>query len=109
MAWRFIEQPNGKLARFSEVVDDFTHYDLTDAEAYKLARDNSCGPEISKAKVRSARHSPARFAEAIQIIGRVHGQETADERSHLLTDNPPPITSPDQTNPERPAAHRPPS
>lgn len=29
MGVRFVKQPDGKLAIFSEVVDDFTYYDLT--------------------------------------------------------------------------------
>ena len=29
MAWRIVQQPDGKLARFSDVCDDFTDVDLT--------------------------------------------------------------------------------
>jgi hypothetical protein len=29
MAWRFVRQPNGKLARWSDIVDDFTHLNLS--------------------------------------------------------------------------------
>ena len=32
---RFVLQPDRKLAVFSSVIDDFTHYDLTEAEALK--------------------------------------------------------------------------
>lgn len=37
MAWRFVKQPNGLLARFSDIVDNFTHYNLTEAEAIEVA------------------------------------------------------------------------
>lgn len=33
MAWRIVQQPNGLLARFSDVVDNFTHMNMTDKEA----------------------------------------------------------------------------
>lgn len=28
MAWRIVRQPNGKLARFSDIVDNFTHTNI---------------------------------------------------------------------------------
>ena len=36
MAWRFVRQPNGLLARHSDVVDHFTHINMSveDAHAY---------------------------------------------------------------------------
>lgn len=85
MAWRFVEQPNGKLARFSEVVDDFTDYDLTDIDAYAIARQLGCDDQVSNSKIIAAVTNPARFAEAIQIIGRVHGQEKAGQRRAELS------------------------
>ena len=36
MAWRIVKQPNGLLARFSDIVDDFTHTDMTYEEALAL-------------------------------------------------------------------------
>lgn len=36
MAWSFVKQPNGRLARFSDVVDNFTHMDLTVKEATQI-------------------------------------------------------------------------
>jgi hypothetical protein len=38
MAWRIVKQPDGLYSRFSEVVDDFTHRDMTKLEAYELCR-----------------------------------------------------------------------
>jgi hypothetical protein len=40
MPSRFVLQPNGRLARFSTVVDQFTHYNLTKEEATTLARED---------------------------------------------------------------------
>ncbi len=36
MAWRFVSQPNGLLARFSDIVDNFTHNDLSELDAINL-------------------------------------------------------------------------
>lgn len=36
MPSRFVLQPDGKLAVFSSFSDDFTHYDLTEAEALEV-------------------------------------------------------------------------
>jgi imidazolonepropionase-like amidohydrolase len=33
-----VKQPNGLLARFSTIVDDFTHYGMTRAEALAVCR-----------------------------------------------------------------------
>lgn len=38
MAWRIVRQPNGKLARFADPVDDFTHMNMDILEAYELCR-----------------------------------------------------------------------
>ena len=40
MPARFVLQPNGLLALFSTVVDNFTHYNLTKEEATTLARED---------------------------------------------------------------------
>jgi hypothetical protein len=33
MAWRIVKQPNGLYARFSDIVDNFTHYNMDRNEA----------------------------------------------------------------------------
>lgn len=90
MAWRFVKQPNGLLARFSEVVDDFTDYDMTEAEATAYAWELGCGP-YSEEKVRNGIENKAvfgddanRFEEAIGIVLAVHGREVAAERRRML-------------------------
>jgi hypothetical protein len=32
VAWRFVKQPDGRFARFSDIVDNFTHIDMTSEE-----------------------------------------------------------------------------
>lgn len=39
MGWRIVRQPDGKLARWSDVVDNFTHYGLTESQALALCED----------------------------------------------------------------------
>ena len=36
MAWRIVKQPNGLLARFSDIVEAFTHYNMTKEEAIEV-------------------------------------------------------------------------
>lgn len=86
MAWRFVRQPNGKLARFSDVVDHFTHYNYSRDEAVELARE-SMGREDAEQKVESGlrdevpwKHGvygdgSARWLDCLQTIESVHGKE----------------------------------
>lgn len=39
MAWMIVQQPNGLLARFSSVVDGFTHVNMTDEEAVEVCQE----------------------------------------------------------------------
>ncbi len=36
MAWRMVKQPNGKYARWSDIVDSFTHLNLAQHQALDL-------------------------------------------------------------------------
>ena len=69
MAWRFVKQPNGRYARFSEIVDNFTHSEMTRQEAAELCS----SPEIADTKLRAADEHPERYQEALSIIESVHG------------------------------------
>lgn len=76
MAWRFVRQPSGKLARFSEIVDDFTDYDLTEEEAFALCREyNLHDAEESRAKVKRGMDDLPlfRWKEALEVILHQHG------------------------------------
>ena len=85
MAWRIVKQPNGKYARFSEVVDDFTHGDMTREEALELCREYM-GRQDAERKVKNAddERDPwterlmgagYRFEEAVKIVRNVHGED----------------------------------
>lgn len=50
MAWRFVRQPNGLLAVFSEVVDTFTILGMTEADAEEYAREKM-GRDDAREKV----------------------------------------------------------
>lgn len=87
MAWRFVKQPNGLLARFSDVVDDFTDVNLTTAQALELCKSEYGLSEAdAERKVRGgtedwkpwthAVHGSGhdRWDESIRIVQEVHGE-----------------------------------
>ena len=78
MPSRFLVQPNGKLARFSTIVDNFTHYDLSEEEAYEVCLDNM-GRLDARAKVARglARGLDAEFGwnECLETIRICHGEK----------------------------------
>ena len=76
MAWRIVVQPNGKYAKFSDVVDNFTDYDMTKDEAFELCRD-AAGVDTARYKIEQAEKNPGRFDSAIDTIMNVHGHEEA--------------------------------
>lgn len=90
MGWRFVRQPNGLLARFSDVVDDFTHYDMTEEEAVEEARED-LGREaaIKKVKAGVEDYEPwtnnvkgdglSRWRDCLESIESVHGKEKLAE------------------------------
>lgn len=87
MAWKFVRQPNGKLARWSDVVDNFTHMGLSEDDALLCARDEGCTPEQASRKVLAAveDHKPwcpgvkgsgtDRWDDCLSTIEMVHGKE----------------------------------
>ena len=93
MPSRFVLQPNGKLARFSTVVDHFTHYDMTREEAYDVACDDM-GRRDAEAKVERGLRDElengqpgdglSRFREALEDIERVHGKAEREKYEELL-------------------------
>jgi hypothetical protein len=76
MAWRIVQQPNGKLARFSEVVDDFTDVDLTYEEALDecIRHGMSVMDAIEKVN-RGIKAGNARYLECLETIRTIHGRE----------------------------------
>lgn len=98
MGWRIVRQPNGKLARFSEVVDDFTHYDMTAEEAFDVCLEEMGRAEAIMKVSKGIADSPTwkcpdsghadgldRWRDAIDTIRFVHGEERARERERELS------------------------
>lgn len=98
MAWRFVKQPNGLLARFSEIVDDFTHYDLTPVEAEQLCItelqmlqddaknkvDLGLKDDITWPVDQRCNDGLDRWRDALRVILAVHGAEVLAERNKQI-------------------------
>jgi hypothetical protein len=102
MGWRIVKQPNGLLARFSDIVDHFTHYDMTEEEALDVCLGGAMGVgrEEARAKVdRGLRDEPIppfiedsgrgdgldRFRDAIDTVRAIHGDGEADKTEAELS------------------------
>lgn len=90
MAWRFVLQPNGKIALFTDVRDDFTHEDLSEREALMLAESYGLSERLAKEKVQGALEDwppykryvkgsrTDRWTDCMDTLRRVHGDEKAN-------------------------------
>lgn len=92
MAWRFVKQPNGLLARFSDVVDDFTHYNMTHQEALEVCKnERGLSDEDAREKIQRGVEDWKpwtngvkgggldRWLDSLDAIRRVHGDKRAHE------------------------------
>ena len=89
MGWKIVKQPNGKFARFSDVVDNFTHLDMTEEEAFDVCLEKNWGGMMrhdAALKVKLGRLIPARFDASLRTIEAVHGLEEAERLRVLLSD-----------------------
>lgn len=68
MPWWILKQPNGTYARFSTVVDDFTHMNMTRDEALDVCRDY-LGRRDADEKVRRADAEEPTDASAHRPVG----------------------------------------
>lgn len=86
MGWRIVRQPNGKLARFSDVVDNFTHANMTEEEALEVCREHMGRlGAIEKVKAGVEDHKPwthgvlgsghDRWDDCIDTIKLIHGEK----------------------------------
>lgn len=88
MAWRIDLQPNGKLACFSEVSDDFVFYDMSHQQAVNLCMARGCSSAEAVEKVqRGLRAGLNRWGSDIAIVGRIHGWATMQERIVAQTES----------------------
>lgn len=93
MASRIVKQPNGKLARFSEVVDNITHYNMDIDEAILVCREDGISVDAAIEKVQRGINDldqydnskvgsgTDRWVEALRIIEEQHGKK---ELSRML-------------------------
>ena len=92
MGWMIVKQPNGLYARFSSIVDDFTHVNLSRAEAIDECVERA-GREVANAKVERAdtdtdphTHKPRegdglqRWRDCLQTIRIVQGARVVKSR-----------------------------
>ena len=84
MGNRAIKQPNGLYARFSEIVDDFTHINCSREELWAFYRDEG-GIECANGKLQRADEDLNRFNEAIEVIANVHSKRLAEVRRKELS------------------------
>jgi hypothetical protein len=78
MAGRFLLQPNGRLARFSSIVDNFTHVNMTEEEALREAREGMGRRDAEAAVARGvARGLDAEggWNACLETIRTVHGPD----------------------------------
>ena len=92
MAWRIVKQPNGLLARFSDIVDNFTNLNMTETEALECCREY-CGINEAKRKVLAGVQDWKpwtngvmgsgldRWNKSLSTIKFVHGKEAVE---HVL-------------------------
>ena len=84
MGWLIARQPNGLFARFSGIVDHFTHLDLTEDEALEVCAEYGCSQGEARAKVDAGIRdlkpwtvTPGggleRWEHCLGVIERVHG------------------------------------
>ena len=75
MAWRIVQQPNGKLARFSDVCDDFTDVDMDFSEAVVECQSQGMSVMDAIEKVnRGIKAGNARYLECLETIRLIHGR-----------------------------------
>jgi hypothetical protein len=86
MAWRIVKQPNGLFARFSDVVDNFTHMQMTQEQALGVCREHMSESEAqNKVQAGVEDHIPwtvgvkgkgtSRWEDALDSIKAVHGKK----------------------------------
>jgi len=91
MAWRIVKQPNGLFARFSDIVDDFTHMNMSESEAFVVCKEEGCGEYEAFNKMKSGKedHIPwtttpgsglDRWKDSIDTIKSCHGKKIMKER-----------------------------
>ena len=96
-----VRQPNGRLARWSTIVDHFTEYDMTEAEAIESWLDDVGRKDATRLVREGIEEEPAwgkvghvsgdgldRYRRCIDTIARVHGEAEAKKTEAILSASP---------------------
>lgn len=97
MGWSILNQPNGQLARFSKVVDDFTHINMDEEEAFKCCQQQGLSRQEASKKILGAQQDTpyygepktehdglSRYRYAIKMVALVHGNDRVNEVKALM-------------------------
>ena len=87
MGIKAIRQPDGLYARFSSIVDDFTHLNCTRKEIWEVFRDEG-GIDFANKMIERADKELERWEEELETIKEVHGSEVAELRRKGLFELP---------------------
>jgi len=79
MPSRFVLQPDGLLARFSTVVDDFTEINMDEAEAVHtvIAEYLERAVQEAYAAIKRAKDEPGRWEDCLYTMSEIHGEDKA--------------------------------
>lgn len=82
MAWRIVKQPNGLYARWSDVVDDFTHTGFNRASIVDVCRGHAgIGKAEAEEKVDNAdREELIRWPECLSTLRALGKADRAAEK-----------------------------
>lgn len=84
MPARAVIQPNGRYARFSTIVDGFTHANYTEKQLWTVFRDEH-GVDVANEKIKNAKADLGRFEEALEDIAMQHGPLEAERVKAYLS------------------------
>ena len=99
MGWRIVKQPDGRLARFSSIVDSFTHVNMSSDEAVNVCIEEGLSEKDAKKKVDSGIRDikpwtvniegsgTDRWKDCLETIIAVHGQKEIDEVLSFIEEN----------------------
>ena len=92
MANRLVLQPNKLFARFSDIVDNFTHMNMTRDEAFEVVRDDM-GRSVAEQKIARAERDEgedgasgdglSRWRNALDTIEAIHGKGQRDKSERI--------------------------
>jgi len=91
MGWRIVKQPNGLYARFSDIVDDFTHMNLTEKQVITCCKKQGLGSCESADKLHAGKEDfipwtttpgsgSSRWDDCIETIKNCHGKRKMNSR-----------------------------